>query len=223
MRRGYGVAGGVLLTLGLVVAGGEAWSDGMARATGLSGAQFSAPIWCSKLPGGKVSFRPALTEKGKSREIARVTGTVSGCSGSISQNGLTIAHGSLKMRFRLRNSSCAALGGQWRTPAATVTWTDTAGSSSAIQPTELTFSGVHAHASSKDQYSLLLGENESGGNGSFPIMTGLGIAIATAQTQTQLANQCGTSSGLAAAAVSAANVPPGTCYPSRRGEWWLCI
>jgi hypothetical protein len=226
MRLGYVLTGGVLLAL--VMAGGEAWAHGMTTGTGLpGGAQFSGGIQCAKLTGGKVSFRPALTTTGDSKETATVTGHVSGCTGNISQDGLAIASGSLKVHYRLRHNNCAALEGAVRPrPTTKVTWTDTAGSSSAIQPTELTFDGTYAQADLNGHYIISLPGNDPGNSqeGSFPALAGLGFAMAATQTQTQLANQCATSSGLAAATVAPADVnnySPRTC--PNHGQWWLCI
>lgn len=226
MRLRYVLAGGALLAL--VMVGGEAWAHGMTTGTGLpSGAQFSGGIQCAKLTGGKISFRPALTTAGDSKETATVTGHVSGCSGNISQDGLTIASGSLKVHYRLRDSNCAALeGAVRRSPATTVTWTDTAGSSSAIQPTELTFDGRYAQADVNGHYIISLPGTDPGNSqeGSFPALAGLGFAMTATQTQAQLANQCRTSGGLAAATVAPANVnnySPRTC--PQHGQWWLCI
>jgi hypothetical protein len=226
MRPGYVLAAGALLAL--VMAGGEAWAHGMTTGTGLpSGAQFSGGIQCAKLTDGKVSFRPALTTTGDGKETATVTGHVSGCTGNISQDGLTIASGSLKVHYRLRDSNCAALqGAVRRNPATTVTWTDTAGSSSAIQPTELTFDGTYAQADLNGRYIISLPGNDRGNSqeGSFPALAGLGFAMTATQTQTQLANQCATSGGLAAATIAPASVntySPRAC--PQHGQWWLCI
>ena len=226
MRPGYVLVAGALLALVLVA--GEAWAHAMTTGTGLpSGAQFSGGIQCAKLTGGKISFRPALTTTGHSKETATVTGHVSGCTGIISQDGLTIASGSLKLRYRLRDSNCAALkGAVRRNPATIVTWTDTAGSSSAIQPTELTFDGTYAQADLNGHYIISLPGNDPGNSqeGSFPALSWLGIAMTATQSQTQLANQCGTSGSLAAATVTPANVnnySPRTC--PEHGQWWLCI
>jgi hypothetical protein len=218
LRKRWHSAGAALVVAVVASNAVPAAAGALARTPGaMSTATFTGVIVCAKMPSGKVTFNPPLTPSGTASDVATATATVTDCSGDTSQDGLTIKDARLNVSLTLGSSSCDSLSQVQGTVGATVNWTDTEGSRSAITPSELTFSSASVGLTSSQKVTVLLPGSGGTvtGSGSFAPETGTGgagIGFQTIDTVMQLSQQCSGPGGLSDTGIGASKIITPICW-----------
>ena len=213
-RQWFAASAALVLAVALSNAALGAAGAAVSSSGAVSTVTFTGKIACKTMSGGVVKFNPTLTSNGTSKEVATIKGTASGCTGNITQHGLTIKNGHITASVNLLNNSCGGLAsGPQGAIATRVKWTDTLGSSTAITPSKLSFSNAALGVNTKNQAVITLPGTggKVTGTGSFApsptATTGTGLGVHSNATVTTLLATCNSATGLSSAKFGGTAIP----------------
>jgi len=169
----------------------------------LSPVKFSGSISCTAT--GSVGFSPALTIAGDGgNALMTVSTTLSGCSGDLTQSGVTITGGTISGQSHLGSDACDNLTtSRIATQSGTIQWTTTGGSATA---TSFTIYKGEFHETTGEVLELLLPPSDGtmSMGGSFSASR-IAIEPVMDDNESTLQTTCGSSGGLGSESFTGVN------------------